>query len=177
MTDDFRVPPAQRKEPQRFEPPPWEKEAFERLAAEAGQKTDEPPEEQPSSKDVPSGEPPAAGTDYEPPVSAASQGPKQETRDGQVGELDERQTLLLLSQLKAEEPQANESYWRVSVAVGAVIGTLGAVLVVWAMAAYVAPGGGAVGSFGGTVLMLFGVGFIGGGAWFIYKGLRQRGVL
>lgn len=187
--DEFRVPPANRREARRFEPPPWEADAFKELelkrAVEGAQDdpeieaavaaaVNEVPDEQPvvpPVRVVPEDEPAAAQQAAAPAPAAVPAG-----EAARKAELDEEHFASLMARLRDEEPSA-ANYWIAWVVVGFLMMVLGAVMLIWAMAAYMKPDAGQVGTTGGSILLLFGAGFIGGGAWFIYRGLKKRGVL
>jgi len=64
------------------------------------------------------------------------------------------------------------------VAIGAGMVAFGAVFLIWGMAALVAARRvGAIGMLGGSVLLLFGAGFVVGGLYVVARNLRQQGVL
>jgi len=66
----------------------------------------------------------------------------------------------------------------VAIASAIVLGSIGGVLIIWAMAAMVgSQKSGATGAVGGLVLLVFGAGFVFGALWLAYRTLRQRGVL
>lgn len=190
---DFHTP--QRKEAKRFEPPPWEKEAFDELerrraeeahvralmqaaqeeaaAAElAAERASEQAAEQGatvSAETIRSEE--AAGDATAPP------GQEGEPETGQTAIEDERVSRML-ARLSEEEPRGHEGVWAVALGAALVLGAIGGVLIVWAMAAMVgAPRSGATGIAGGLVLLVFGAGFVFGALWLAYRTLRQRGVL
>lgn len=179
---DFHTPP--RREAKQFEPPPWEREAFEEMErkraeqqaaqeALAGAPSAQPQEAQ----QLPTPEPPA-GTARE-----AAPGPGQETvadREAEAPEprLDEAQVAEMIAGLSAEEPAEHRSLWRIAIASAIVVGAIGAVLIVWSMAAMVgARRTGAVGWASAFILLFFGAGFVAGAWWLTLRTLRQRGVL
>jgi hypothetical protein len=84
----------------------------------------------------------------------------------------------MLSGLAEEEPAPTQLYQRVAIGTGMALFALGAVLIVWAMAALVsARQTGFMGQMGGVGLGLFGAFFVGMGLWLFYRTLKQRGVL
>jgi hypothetical protein len=92
-------------------------------------------------------------------------------------EEDPRIEAMLLG-LKNEEPPFGTQIWKFSLTAGAVLVLIGAVIVVWggfAMAA--ASRTGPLGSLGGGILVVFGLGFLGVGGWIAVRTLRQQGVL
>lgn len=182
--DEFRVPPANRREARRFEPPPWEADAFKEL--ELRRATKETREDTGTgavgaTADEHTGQSVAGGVADEP--ASRSVGPAgSESGAAPAGgaasraELDDEVVAALMARLRDEEPSA-ANYWVAWVVVGFLMMVLGSVMLIWAMAAYMKPDAGQVGTTGGSILLLFGAGFIGGGAWFIYRGLKKRGVL
>lgn len=186
--DEFRVPPANRREARRFEPPPWEADAFKELelkravedaqddpeieAAVAAAVSSEPEE-------APAGQPVRAAAENEPEVvqvETPAPGVPPAGGAARKKELDEEHFASMMTRLRDEEPSA-ANYWIAWAVVGFLMMVLGAVILIWAMAAFMKPDAGQVGTTGGSILLLFGAGFIGGGAWFIYRGLKKRGVL
>jgi hypothetical protein len=84
----------------------------------------------------------------------------------------------MLASLSAEEPTSYEGLWRAAIVASILLGAIGAVLIVWSMAALVgARRSGAIGVTGGLILLLFGAGFVTGALWLTVRTLRQRGVL
>ena len=93
-------------------------------------------------------------------------------------ELDERKVTEMLAELSAEEPSSYDGLWKAAIASAILLGAIGAVLIVWSMAAIVgARRSGAVGLTGGLILLFFGAGFVTGALWLTVRTLRQRGVL
>ena len=149
----FRVP-AEKKEPRPFEPPPWEKDAFEELEKRRAES--------------------AADEVAEAPSAAIDEEPAPRAEHGRAP-VAEGEMLELLGMLAEEEPRANREYWRVGAAVGLFLVALGGVLIIWATAAWVSSmRTGVVGTFGGTGLGLFGVFFMSMGVWMMYRTLKQR---
>jgi hypothetical protein len=173
---DFKRP-AGRREPKRFEPPPWEKDAFDELqkrkseeeakAAEIAAVLEQASEPEPAAGRVDEAEPDA------PEVRGAE--PEEGLKGGQ---LDERQVLELMAGLAAEEPPVARGIHKVAIATGMGLMALGAVLLIWGMAALVGSRQtGSLGQVGGLGLGFFGAFFMGMGLWLIYRTLKQRGVL
>lgn len=177
---DFRRA-AERRDTKRFEPPPWEREAFEELerkrakeaaetevaAAVAAQAVEECQEPAPKSREASQGGA-ACGPAEGPAAGPAASG----------GQADEARMIEMLAELSAEDPPATRDYFTVSLGASLLMVALGAVLLVWGIAALVGSRRtGAVGSFAGTGLLLFGAGFFGGGVWMAYQTLKRRGVL
>jgi hypothetical protein len=198
---NFRPQPP-RREAKPFEPPPWEREQFDRLARERaeqeaaqkaaalelaermGQPATDPQAEGTSAGQV------AAGTDPVP----AQVGPTPSTQPAPVapataqtlgsepvamigGKVDEAQLEVLLMGLRAEEAPALNDTWMVAIISAIVTGSVGVVLLVWGLVALAKPNMGPTGVMGGTILMVFGLVFLGIGGWIAFRTLRQRGVL
>ena len=163
MTDEPR-----RREAKPFEPPPWEREAFDELARqqERDQQEQEPGQEQAAEQCV--AEPAAPDVSDEPPVRV----------EGRTRDLDESSVEMMLLALKDEEPDTSAGIWKVGLAAGAVVGAIGLVLVVWgAVALARTMDVGPVGWVGSLVIGLMGVGFVILGLWLAGRSLRKQGVL
>jgi hypothetical protein len=189
---DFQPPPP-RRQPRQFEPPPWERDQFERQARERAEQERIEKEaaqaeaaraapEQPTKKDAGISEQVAQ------PVSTASDGGEggAEPTSADVEErpaaeprtvLDERQVELLLLGLREEEPESLAGLWLVGLTAGAVVMVVGLAISLWGTAAMFNSALGSTGKLGGTVLVVFGLAFVGVGGWLVYGALRQRGVL
>lgn len=192
--EDIKFPPRERRSSRQFEVPPWEQDQFEelqhKLAAEqpaappAAPSPDSGPvpEEAPgSTADATATEPTHAtpapperprGPDWADSVEdvfgATSEGAKSGT-----GALDDTAMSAMLAQLAVQEESGEKSVRVVSIVSGALLVLIGCVLIIWAVAAFVASRrAGAVGTFGGIVLMMFGAGFVAGGVWIGTKHLR-----
>jgi len=158
---NFTQPP--RRERKMFEPPPWERDQYEKIA-QAPSTTEE--------QELPlrelEGEPQPAA---EPADVPRDSGEKHEA-------LREKQIAAMFVDLRAEEPPAMRDVWKVAMVAAAVVGVVGIMLVIWAITALATTGQtGQVGRLGGLVLLFFGAGFIGAGLWLAERTLRQRGVL
>jgi len=174
---DFHTP--DRREAKRFEPPPWEREAFEDLERK---RVEQQEAEQAAAPQAPPAEPEAAPeaqqSEAEKPEAAAQGLGPEEGGATSEPQLDEGKVAEMLAGLSAEEPREYRSLWRIAIASAIVLGAIGAVLIIWAMAAIVgARETGAVGLTGGFVLLFFGAGFVAGAWWLTVRTLRQRGVL
>lgn len=171
---DFRRPP-ERREPKKFEPPPWEKEAFpERYRDEpdAGQQ----PIAQagtPGPGDEPAGEERdgAATTD------AVAAGPGVSESETPAQGPSEAEVLEMMAGLSSEEPDVRGAITTVTIATSIVVGALGMVLIVWAMAAFVRAGaveqGAGIARTGAVTMGVFGVGFVSAAAWMLYRLVRR----
>ena len=182
---DFDFGVRERRETKRFEPPPWERDQFEELARK---RADEEAAEakaaaERSATQAGAAEAEAAGQTLvelseETPSEAGATAEAAEEPAVPAGALEDARVMEMLTELASEEPPASRGLWKVSVAIGGVMVALGAVFLFWGMAALVAARrAGAVGTFGGIVLLLFGAGFVAGGAYLAVKNLRQQGVL
>jgi len=202
---DFQGP--QRREAKRFEPPPWEREAFEELqrkraeeelAAEllrshqatqgAGPQAEQASEEASTPTVEPAVMEVTASGDT---AKAAEEAPGAEDADvqleqpagggkapGRKPQAEDPRVVEMLAGLAVEEPPVHKGFWKVAIASAIVLGAIGGVLIIWAMAAFVgAQKTGATGVIGGGVLLVFGAGFVFGALWLAVRTLRQRGVL
>ena len=176
MSDqDFNFNPPPRREAKKgFEPPPWEKDQFDELArrkeAEAAEVTRAAADAELAEALVVA-EVQAAEAEVHEPAPPKVGVPGQDPDD------DSRIETMLLG-LKNEEPQFGRQLWKVSLAAGAMLVAVGLVIAVWGFFAIAATGRtGALGSLGGGILVVFGLGFAGVGVWMAFRTLRQRGVL
>jgi hypothetical protein len=167
---DFQRVPAQKREPKRFEPPPWERAAFEELrkASEGAQAATTQAVSSPEREQTPARE----DTDGE--------FVQREERGGESGP-SEAEIIELLAGLAEEEPDARAPAMVVTVGSAAILAPIGLVLVLWGMAAMVKAGaatsGAGIARTGAVILLLFGAGFIGAAFWLVYRLMKQRGVL
>lgn len=185
---DFESRPVGTRNPKAFEPPPWEKEAFEDLqrlraaqqeaeACEAAVLEDEVSSVRPAGK-LPAEE----ETVIAEPVSAG----KVETGEQEVppsgsakdDKLDQATLNKLLAELAAEEAQAAREMGFIGVIAEVLLVIAGVLLMVWGVAALAGTRqSGWIGVTAGGGLGLFGASFIGVGGWLLYKDLKKRGVL
>lgn len=204
MSDQgFNFNPApERREAKRFEPPPWERDAFDELAkrkaaedeaARAAEEegASEAPTEgqnaptaaaQPEAVTAPPAEQPAAGpealtarpVEIEPEQPAQAAGPAS-------GEIDQAQLLEMMAGLRAEEPSVNEAVHSIGLFWAVAIGLVGLMTLTWSGFAFVraaqATSGKQLGLVGGMILAVFGLLFIGMAIWIVQRILRQRGVI
>ena len=92
--------------------------------------------------------------------------------------IDPKRLEVMLMGLRAEEPRPQEAYWKVTMAAGGVSALIGFAIVTWAVVAFATLSkSGAQGMTLASVLMLFGLGFAGGGVWLVARTLREQGVL
>jgi len=164
----FDFKPGQKREAKRFEPPPWERDAFERL--QRGRELEAEP--------TPAPEAPAAQAAEEPENVAEGRADAWAEDRAQGAQPDEATMTEMLADLAAQEPPASRDYLGVSIGAALILGALGGMLVVWGMAALVSAGRtGWMGQVSGVGLGLFGAFFFGMGVWLLYRTLKQRGVL
>ncbi len=165
--NSFNIPPSERREPKRFEPPPWERDAFLERERQQAQESEAPVADQPAA---PEAAPAEAPSEPEPgPPMVAEKKP---------AVIEEARMIELMAGLAAEEPKAGAGLWRFAIGVALFLAALGGVLVIWGVAAIVGSSRtGAVGATGGSVILLFGGGFIAAAVWLTLRTLRQRGVL
>jgi hypothetical protein len=174
---DFRTPP--RREVKRFEPPPWERDAFDELERKKTEEQSEAKEAEPQQESSPgtrdelnTPEPTAERDEAVEGTEAPVQPPEE------AAELDEKQVLEMMADLAAEEPRIHEMTWKPALFSALVVGAFGVVMVVWGIAAMVKTrGAGLVGVAGAIVLLGFGFGFVVLALWITVRTLRQRGVL
>ena len=167
-------PPPSRRERKEFEPPPWEKDRFDEVARGR------------QDRQEAAAEPVVGGAQEEPEQEPAAERSVVESGTG-VGPcptgrpVDENRVATMLFELKAEDPPADRSFNRVASAAGLLLVVLGVLLVIWATTMVVVasrqPEQGRTGMLIGLTVMMFGAGFAGTGAWFLYRSLRQQGVL
>jgi len=185
MSDqDFNfAPPPPRRERKEFEPPPWEQHLFERLTEE---RTNESAETVP----VEAGEPDlalkvpevvavtAVAEEQETPGPSS---PEPEEDDSKKPLLDEVRLAAMMFELRAEEVPATQVFARATLVAGAMLLLIGVVMVIWSFVmiavALRRPEQGRSGVYVGMTVLVFGAGFAGTGAWFVFKTLRQQGVL
>jgi hypothetical protein len=154
----------QRREPRQFEPPPWEREQFERLERERAREAPAPVAEPGPPQAVPEAEPPAVTPTA--PAASPAEAPE-------IAGVD-----AMLLALKAEEPEAVADVWKYGLVAAAFVGTVGLMLVIWGMVALArSAGGGPAGIMGATIMSVMGGLFVGLAAWMGARSLKQRGVL
>jgi hypothetical protein len=176
----FDFAPTERRAPKPFEPPPWERDAFEELkrkqAEEGPPAAAEEREEDQAPSTVPTAPASAEQSGREPEQVKETAPGSQEPDDG--AEVDEAQVIEMLAGLAEEDPARPQGYFTVAFGAGLLMVAIGGVLVIWAMAALVSSRQtGWVGQWSGAGLGLFGAFFLGMGVWMLYRTLKQRGVL
>jgi hypothetical protein len=190
--EDFNFPPSERRETKRFEPPPWERDAFDELsrakeaeegaarAAEAAQAAEAAAAIEVAAaraSDVVA----AADAEQQAATTAAS-GDRGGVTQAAVEEpsVSEAQVTEMMAGLREEEPTSMQSYSAIAIALSVFTGLVGVVMLVWARAMFVsaaARGTGRVGMISGSIVAFFGALFIGLSMWVAVRALRQRGVL
>jgi hypothetical protein len=175
-----------RRPPNSFEPPPWERAQFEELERrrEEARQEDElatalaaqdavPVQAAQAEEEAPAVAPQSEATAQTapPPVATANPG-----ADPPAG-IDDKAVEAMLLQLRAEEPAHDESLWKVSLAFSGFSAVIGSILLVWGAAALMRTGSSAAGMIGGAILLAFGGLFVGIGAWLAARSLKERGVL
>ena len=169
-------PPAPRRERKEFEPPPWEQDRFDELAKRQKQ-FDAAPKQEDEGEDVPGPlEPARTEQQVNEEQEGAVGGPVSEKRP-----LDEKLVAAMLIELKADEPSVSRGFDRAGLVAGVLLLAIGGLLMIWAvvMITVAVRRSQQVGTgvLIGTVVLVFGVGFAGTGAWFVFRFLRQQGVL
>jgi hypothetical protein len=184
-------PPPRREAKKAFEPPPWERDQFDELARR--QEADQAAASETAEEDAitaalddatakaSEGAALELPTAMEPtgPVGAGGRSARKAVWTGGVLDPEEDPRVeAMLQVLKSEEPEFGKQLWKVSLAAGAVVASVGLVMTVWGIFAISATSrAGALGSLGGGILLAFGLGFVGLGGWMAFRTLRQRGVL
>jgi hypothetical protein len=166
MSDDDKSPKP------RFEPPPWEVEAFQALAAKRAEQKASKQEDDEASSVVP-----IAGL-----LTGAARPQGESAKDvggGKKGgpELapDEKVVDAMLMQLAREEASDRRSSTTVSWVATAVTGVLGASMMVGGISVAAQSHGMATAMVGSGVLLVFGLSFIGMAAWVWVSTNRARG--
>ena len=198
MADEgFNFRPVERREAKKFEPPPWERDQFDELARQRAEREAVAAQEAEAARaqaeadaawaaaeaaaaEDGAGETPAGTVVSEPMLAAdATVAQVAEAPDaGRQAATDEPRVEQMLAELAAQEPKAAGSYWKTNVIVGSGLVIFGSVFLIWGIAGLVAAkGAGVAGMLGGTVMLIFGAGFVFGGMYVVVKNLRQRGVL
>lgn len=173
--------PTERREAKRFEPPPWEREAFEELQRKRTTEEPGPEQAEPVEREEPAEAAPvvgeSAGASTAPSETPVERGAVSAGADGRPA-VEERVVLELLAGLRAEEPSIQPTVQRVSLVSALIVSAIGTVMILWGMAALVGSrASGPIGVFGGAVLLFFGAVAIAGAVWLTVRTLRQRGVL
>lgn len=181
---DFRKAP-QRREPKRFEPPPWEREAFEAIRGARESDRPEAGGQSPQSVEVAAPEVPEALTEEPEEAGTEEQSAEERTRTGP----DEAQVLEMLARLAAEETEetraVSKAAFNVTVGVSITLGAIGMMVLMWGMAMFTEIAAdkrmgvtiAAQKPMGAWTTGFVGAGLLGLAVWLLYRMLRQRGVL
>jgi hypothetical protein len=173
--DGFNFRPVERREAKRFEPPPWEQDKFDELARQRAEQEAQAAQAAEAARAAVEAD--ATAAEEEAPGPAVADEPVA-VEPVAKPQLEDASVEQMLAELAAEEPNAASAYWKTNVIVGGALVVFGSVFLIWGLAALVgARGSGAIGAFGGSVVLLFGAGFVFGGMYVVVKNLRQRGVL
>lgn len=206
MSEEFDFTHKERREARGFEPPPWEKDAFDELKRKRAEEQEAevaPADTAAASQGQPTAIPPeVAGTD----AGAAPEGvagiAEPLNDDGlewleavqesaattaqaaagtparPAGAVDEAKVAYMLAELAAQEPDTRRSLGTLALWSAAVLGCAGLVFVVWGVVALAGSGTtGRVGAIGGSLFFLVGGAATGAAIWLAVRTLRQRGVL
>ncbi|MDP2233763.1 MAG: hypothetical protein Q8K89_09015 [Actinomycetota bacterium] len=171
MVDSFG-----KRAPRAFEPPPWERQQFDELAA-AKQVKAESAQETPAEKE-PADETPADAGAGAAKDEGASPKPEGMPKDKLVTKLDEVELTEMLAQLAAEEPHTNQGLWQAGVVASVGLGSIGLMVLIFGLVGLARTAkAGPVGVAGGAILVVFGLGMIALAIWLVVRTLKQRGVL
>ena len=151
----------QRREKPKFEPPPWEREAFDQLARRRAQAGAE------ASEDAPA---PAGSTEVAVPPVVGEAVPETAASAPEAAPPDDAQVELMLRQLREQEERAPGTERMAQVA-GVVTGSIGAAMAVLGLVELVRSRGG-LGFFGGMTVAVFGLGSLALGVW-VWMGSRR----
>ena len=165
----------ERREKKPFEPPPWERDAFEKIADRRGQ-TDalsEVPDEEPAVKPPPKTD--AAGESVGPKPEKTADGPMCGGDDGEPALPDGFD--LMMEGLRGAEAEAGETLDRAGAWVAMAVAVFGVVMFVWGMVGMFRGGGKLTAIAMGIALMGVGGLFAGAGVWSATKNLKRQGVL
>ena len=178
---DIHFPPGQRRDKPTFEPPPWERDQFEELAkqkAEAEQAQAEADAALAASRSRTGRAGRRGGPGADRGGRSTGRHRRTEWQGVEKPELDPKHVEVLMMGLRSEEPRPEEAYWKISMFAGVTSALIGLVVTTWGVVALATPKQPGIGPFMlVTMLLVFGVGFMAGGAWVVFNSLRQRGVL
>ncbi|MDI6692056.1 MAG: hypothetical protein QMD76_01905 [Anaerosomatales bacterium] len=119
-----------RREPRKFEPPPWERDAFEELKRRKEQERAERELEEALERARLAAELPAEEQSGAPEARPVAEAAAPEST-GRPAQIDERQVERMLIQLSLEEPRATQQVSTVATAVAAGMAAAGLGFVVW----------------------------------------------
>lgn len=182
--EDFNfAPPPPRRDRKEFEPPPWEQHLFDRVTKE---QEAEPAEAEPGETPETDAEvAPASAAEVRTVIEerrvADAEPQSDEGAEPEKPPLDEVRLAAMMFELRAEEVPATRMYARATLVAGMMLLLVGLVMVIWSFVmiavALRRPEQGRAGVYIGMTVLVFGAGFAGIGAWFVFKTLRQQGVL
>ncbi len=173
----------QRREAKGFDPPPWERDAFEELSRKkAADRAEADLDAALAGLASPEPEPgePAEGVHDEAglPTPAEATPAQPGGADGGGSAVDEARTAAMLSRLAEEEPDAR-AHGAIGLVVAGFLAVLGLMMLGWGIIGAVRTAGvseaGPVGLIGGVILGGFGIGLVAAAAWLAAKALKQRG--
>ncbi len=172
---EFNFKSPKRREAKRFDPPPWEKDAFEQLqhrkTAEEQEHVEQVDAPSKGAEVAETQTPPATGQPGE--VQFEERVPQSESST-----LEDRHVIEMMARLAEQEPKLQEKTWKPAVFSAMVAGALGSMLTVWGVVAlFRGWSAGLTAVAAALVLIVFGIGFVAIGIWMTVRTLRQRGVL
>ncbi|MBE0477432.1 MAG: hypothetical protein IBX62_10075 [Coriobacteriia bacterium] len=157
----------ERREKKAFEPPPWERERFERLGRRAEQERRTEAEPGAAAPAAPVRQQPAAAR-----TGPAETVPAAEAGGGRRGDAD-----ALFEILRAEEGLDRIRTDTLSTWGGLTVGIFGVVMIVWAAVGAARGGGRPLALALAVTLLCVGGLFTAAGVWLAGKGLKRQGVL
>lgn len=160
-----------KRAPRSFEPPPWERQQFDELAA--AKQVQEVPAEIEQVIEIPAEVEADAAKDVE--TSTKSQGVSE---DAPATKLDEVAITEMLAQLAAEDADTNQGLWQAGVVASVGLGSIGLMVLIFGLVGLARTAkAGPVGLAGGAILVVFGLGMVALAIWLVVRTLKQRGVL
>lgn len=156
--------------PRAFEPPPWEREAFEALARKRV-------EEQAALEALAAAERAASGSEAGAAGADAPAGdaPAAEPAQPAAPAVDDRQVQVMLMELGREETTPTRSVQLIARIAAVITGLIGAGMLAGGIFALQKAGGSTVGVMGSGALSVFGMCFFGMAAWVWVRSNRVRG--
>lgn len=165
----------------RWEPPPWEADAFDairrqREAEEADAEIAAALEELEAEPAREQSAPAAADGSAEEPLAVPSPAPVPAEASAPAPDIDAKVEAMLIH-LKVEEPDATRNAWVVGALGSVFVGVLGLVMTVWGLVAFAKVGNVVSGGMAAGILILFGMGFVALAAWLMHRTLKFKGVV
>ena len=155
--------------PRAFEPPPWEREAFEALARKRA-------EEQAALEALAAAKRAASGSEAATAEDApAGDAPAAEPAQPAAPAVDDRQVQVMLMELGREETTPTRSVQLIARIAAVITGLIGAGMLAAGIFALQKAGGSTVGVMGSGALSVFGMCFFGMAAWVWVRSNRVRG--